>query len=194
MLGCNAAKQAGISAPASTSVMASAWVTTIHNFIGGRTDIVTVVNLYPNGTPVDGVPPIGNISCQNGGITYVPGGGPQSPATPLSVLRASWPWEGAAMVVVLLEPLTWTRISRRRTVLAPAAALSRSPSPSAFRRTQSQTGPRSTSSTLKVTMGLCGRWMAPGRLTMAQHQELGSVIRVTPACSGMSGTFTAAQQ
>ncbi len=79
LLGCNAAKQTGGSAPTNTSLMAGTWVTTIPNFIGGRTDTVTVVNLSPNGTPVSDVSPVGNISCANGRITYLPGDGPQPP-------------------------------------------------------------------------------------------------------------------
>ena len=93
MLGCNAAKQAGISALASTSVVAGAWVMTIHNFIGGQTDTVTVVNLSPNGTQVYDVSPVGNISCANGGITYLPGSGPQLPGNSVTgpgVLRGAW--------------------------------------------------------------------------------------------------------
>jgi hypothetical protein len=78
MLACNAAKQAG-STPPSTSMMAGSWVTTISNFIGGRTDTVTVVNLSPNGTPVydSGPPAIGYTSCAEDGITYAAGDGPQ---------------------------------------------------------------------------------------------------------------------
>ncbi len=87
LTGCNAAKQAAPqptppSTP-STSITAGAWVTTITNFIGGRTDTVTVVNLSPNGTTVSDVSPVGVISCANGGITYVAGDGPQPAGNPV---------------------------------------------------------------------------------------------------------------
>jgi hypothetical protein len=84
MLGCNAAKQASSAAPAGTNITSGTWVVTVNNFIGGRTDAVTVVNLSPNGTAeYDGSgPAIGYTSCDNSGLTYT-NGSPQNGGTPV---------------------------------------------------------------------------------------------------------------
>lgn len=84
LVSCGATKQDG-STPATptTNITAGAWVVTINNFIDGRTDTVTVVNLSPNGTTVYDVSPVGVISCENGGITYDSGEGPQPAGNPV---------------------------------------------------------------------------------------------------------------
>lgn len=195
MFGCNAAKQAGSTAPASTSVMAGAWITTIPNFVGGRTDIVTVVNLSPNGTPVDGLPPIGNISCQNGGITYLPGGGPQPAGNPVvgpacfvalgggcnggcvpgasnlgtNITSSNGSGNGSGV-----EPLTFT-------IGVP-------------------TNPVPNGSTFNIQYAESdssyGLWQMDGTGTVNNGTASGTWVcdPSTPACSGMHGTFTAAQQ
>ncbi|MGC2794643.1 MAG: hypothetical protein WA899_21680 [Candidatus Sulfotelmatobacter sp.] len=195
-LGCNAAKQTGSTSTISTSVMAGAWVTTINNFIGGRTDTVTVVNLSPNGTTVYDVSPVGVISCANGGITYssVPqpagnsvvgpacfvalGGGCNfidgclSSNDPSNIVPNITSSNGSGSNGV--EPLTFT-------IGVPANP---APNGSKFNIQYAEFGSAS------------GTWQMDGTGTVNNGTATGTWVcdPSTPACSGMSGTFTATEQ
>jgi hypothetical protein len=190
MLGCNAAKQAGQVTPAGTNMTAGTWVVAINDFIGGRTDTVTVVNSYPNGTLVyDGSgPSVGYTSCDNDGLTYT-NGTPQTGGTPVV---------GPACFVALgggcnggcvsgatntdtnitssngpdVEPLTFII----------GVPLNPAPNESAFNIQYAEYN------------GVI--WQMDGTGTIANGTASGTWVcdPSTPACSGMTGTFTATQQ
>ena len=183
MLGCNAAKQAGSTAPA-TSMTTKTWVTTISNFIGGRADTVTAVTLSPNGTPVyDGPPPaIGNISCANGGITYAPGDGPQPPGN--SVV-------GPACFVALIGT---------NTTSSNGGGTNGSGVESLTFTIGVPTNPVPNGSTFNIQYAEFdsgyGVWQMDGTGTINGGVASGTWVcdSRTPACLGVSGAFTATQQ
>jgi hypothetical protein len=193
MLGCNAAKQAGSTAPASTNITAGAWVTTINNFIGGQTDTVTVQVVYPNGMTVYDVSPVGALSCENGGITYSstpqPAGNPVvGPAcfvalgggcnliggclssSPSSVVQNITSSDHASGGVL---PLTFT-------IGVPA-------------------NPAPNGSTFNIQYAEADNaivWQMDGTGTINNGTASGTWVcdPSTPACSGITGTFRATQQ
>ena len=197
-LGCNAAKQAGSTAPA-TSMTAKTWVTTISNFIGGHTDTVTAITLSPNGTPVyDGPPPaIGNISCANGGITYAPGGGPQPPGNsvvgPACFVALGGGCNGGGCVGTPNPNMNLTSSNAGGNINAPGVEV-------LDFTIGVPTDPVPNGSTFNIQYAEFdsgyGVWQMDGTGTINGGVASGTWVcdPSTPACSGISGTFTATQQ
>jgi hypothetical protein len=98
------------------------------------------------------------------------------------------------MVVVLLEPLTWTRISRRRNGSGSGSGVE----PLTF-TIGVPTNPVPNGSTFNVQYAESDNgsvWQMDGTGAVNNGTASGTWVcdPSTPACSGMSGTFTAAQQ
>lgn len=191
MLGCNAAKQAGSTPPAGTSMMAGAWVVNIPNFIGGQTDAVTVAGLSPNGTPVyDSGPAIGYISCANAGMTYAPGDGPQPAGNavvgPACFVALGGGCNGGGCVGagVNSELITSSNTDAEPLTFSIGVPTNPTPNGSAF---NIQYGEFHTT---------VGTWQMDGTGTINNGTASGTWVcdPSTPACSGITGTFTATQQ
>jgi hypothetical protein len=190
LTGCNAAKQAA-STPASTpstSMTAGAWVVTINNFIGARTDTVTVVNLSPNGTAVYGGyndPPVGVISCANGGMTYAAGDGPQ-PAGNSVVGPACFVALGgganATVNGVVDGNITSTNPNDEVLTFTIGVPTNPTPNGSAFNIQYAEYN------------GVI--WQMDGTGTISNGVASGTWVcdPSAPACSGITGAFTATQQ
>ena len=194
MLGCNAAKQAGSTAPASTNITAGAWVTTINNFIGEQTDTVTVQVVYPNGTTVYDVSPVGVISCENGGITYDSGDGPQPAGNPVV---------GPACFVALGGGCNGGCVSGTTGLTSNITSSNGSASSGDLPLTFSigvPTNPTPNGSAFNIQYGefhtTVGTWQMDGTGTINNGTASGTWVcdPSTPACSGITGTFTATQQ
>lgn len=196
MLGCNAAKQAGSTAPASTNITAGAWVTTINNFIGGQTDTVTVQVVYPNGTTVYDVSPVGVISCANGGITYDSGDGPQPAGNPVvgpaCFVALGGGCNGIDSCVSSAPSNTSPNITSTNTdaeVLTFTIGVPTNPAAngSAFNIEYAEYTPVNGVETL---------WQMDGTGTISNGTASGTWVcdPSTPACSGITGTFRATQQ
>jgi hypothetical protein len=191
MLACNAAKQAGNTAPASTSMMAGAWVVTINDFIGGRTDTVTVVNLSPNGTAVyDGSgPAVGYTSCDNFGLTYT-NGTPQNGGTPVVGPACFVALGGGANGTVNGVPdsnITSTNTDAEPLNFIIGVPTNPAPNGSTFNLSYEEDTP---------VNGVETTWQMDGTGTISNGTASGTWVcdPSTPACSGITGTFTATQQ
>ncbi|MGB8113063.1 MAG: hypothetical protein WCF22_04790 [Candidatus Sulfotelmatobacter sp.] len=193
MFGCNAAKQAGSTAPTNTNIPNGAWVLAIDDFIGGR-DTVTVQVVYPNGTTVYDVSPVGVISCANGGITYDPGDGPQPAGNPVV---------GPACFVALGGGCNGGCVSGT-TGLPPNITSSNGNGTSGdLPLTFSigvPTNPAPNGSTFNIQYGefhtTIGTWQMDGTGTISNGVVSGTWVcdPSTPDCAGLTGTFTATQQ
>jgi hypothetical protein len=191
LTGCNAAKQAA-STPASTpttSMTAGTWVVTINNFIGARTDTVTVVNLSPNGTLVyDGAgPSIGYTSCDNGGLTYTVVGQAQSGGTPVvgpACFVALGGGANATVNGVVDGNITSTNANDEVLDFIIGVPTNPTPNGSAFNIQYSE------------EEGGNNSWQMDGSGTINNGTATGTWVcdPSTPACSGITGTFTATQQ
>jgi hypothetical protein len=195
MLACNAVKQAG-STPPSTSMMAGSWVTTISNFIGGRTDTVTVVNLSPNGTTVYDVSPVGVISCANGGIAYASGDGPQ-PAGNSVVGPACFVALGGGCNGGCVDGASNTGVNIKSSNGSGSAG-SNGVEPLTF-TIGVPTNPAPNGSTFNIQYAEADNatvWQMDGTGTVNNGTASGTWVcdPSTPACSGITGTFTATQQ
>jgi hypothetical protein len=187
MLACNAAKQAGSTPPASTSMMAGSWVVTITNF-GGQTDTVTVVNPYPNGTIISDVSPVGYTSCDNFGLTYTNG----------SAQNGGTPVVGPACFVALGAGCNGG--------CGPTPQSIKSSNPDAFPLNfiiGVPTNPVPNGSAFNIQYAEVPdspvnsvEWQMDGTGTISNGAASGTWVcdPSTPACSGVSGTFTATQQ
>jgi hypothetical protein len=187
MLGCNAAKQADSTAPASTSMTTGAWVVTINNFIGERTDTVTVVNPYPNGTLIyDGSgPAVGYTSCDNDGLTYY--NPPQTGGTPIV---------GPACFVALGGGCNGGCGSTPQSIASSNGTTGVLPLNFVI---GVPTNPVPNASTFNVQYAEqddSSLWQMDGTGTINNGTASGTWVcdSSTPACSGITGTFTATQQ
>jgi hypothetical protein len=192
MLGCNAAKQAGTPVTG-TNMTAGTWVVTINDFIGGQ-DTVTVQVIYPNGTTVYDVSPVGVISCDNGGITYASGDGPQPPGNPVV---------GPACFVALGGGCNGGCVSGTTGLTSNITSSNGSGSSGDLPLTFSigvPTNPTPNGSAFNIQYGefhtTVGTWQMDGTGTISNGMASGTWVcdPSTSACSGMTGTFTAAQQ
>jgi hypothetical protein len=186
LVGCGTTKQAAPATP-TTNMTAGAWVVTINNFIGSQTDTVTVQAVFPNGTPVYDVSLVGYTSCAEDGITYVAGDGPQ-PAGHTVVGPACFVALGGGCNGGCIEAEPSSDITSSNSddeVLTFTLGV--------------PTNPAANGSVFNIQYAEEGNgviWQMDGTGTISDGTASGTWVcdPSTPACSGITGTFTATQQ
>ncbi len=187
LVGCGATKQSTPATPTTTNMTASPWVVTINNFIGGRTDTVSVANPYPNGTLIyDGSgPAVGYTSCDNSGLTYY--NPPQTGGTPVVGPACFVALGGGCNGGCGSTPQNITSSNGTTGVLPLNFIIG------------VQTNPVPNASTFNIQYAEqddSSLWQMDGTGTINNGTASGTWVcdPSTPACSGITGTFTATQQ
>jgi hypothetical protein len=185
LVGCGATKQSTPATP-TTNITAGAWVTTINNFVGGQTDTVTVQVVSPNGTlAYDGSgPAVGYTSCDNDGLTYY--NPPQTGGTPVvgpaCFVALGYGCNGGCVDGTPTPNITSTDSVEPGDFII-GIPVNPAPNGSAFNISYNELS----GSTV---------WQMDGSGTIINGTASGTWVcdPSTPACSGITGTFTATLQ
>ncbi len=185
MVGCNAAKQAGSTPPAGTNITDGSWALTINNFEGGQPATISVQAVFPNDTPVYSAPlMIGYTSCAEDGITYLPAADFPQPAGNTVVGPACFVALGGGCNngnCIQAEPSADITTSTRY-------------DPGSF-TIGVPTNPVLNGSAFNIQYVEVGGWQMDGTGTISNGVASGTWVcdQTTPACSGITGSFTATQ-